>query len=466
MEEQNPPIAENRMGYQPIFPLLMRISLPMVFSMLIQAMYNVVDSLFVARLGEDALSAVSLAFPVQNLMIAVSVGTGIGVNALLSKRLGEQNWKQVTRTAENGIILAGFSYLLFLLFGLFGAGWFFRIQTDSAALQAYGFDYLSVVTVFSFGLFGQVCFERLLQSTGKTVLVMISQGLGALINIILDPILIFGLGPFPRLEVRGAAIATVAGQIIGCIFAVAVNRLFNHELRLRLRKIRVHFQTIREIYGVGLPSIIMQSIASVMTLGMNNILLAFNTASAALGDTAVAAFGVYFKLQSFVFMPVFGFNNGLVPIIAYNYGAGRPKRMAEAIRWSVLFDCGYMLLGTLVLLLFPAEILSWFNASENLLAIGVPALRIIGSSYVIAAFCIVCSSVFQALGNGLYSMIVSIARQLVVLLPVAFLLARTGRLALVWWAFPIAEVACLLVTLIFFRRIWRQKISLISEESA
>lgn len=450
---------ENRMGYAPILPLLLKISLPMVLSMLIQALYNVVDSLFVARLSEDALSAVSLAFPVQSLMIAVSVGTGVGISSLLAKRLGEKKWDAVTKTAGNGIILSIFSYLLFLLFGLLGTQWFFNLQTDSPAIYAYGCDYLSVVTIFSFGLFGQVCFERLLQATGKTIFVMISHGLGAIINIIFDPLLIFGIGPFPAMGVKGAAVATVLGQIFGWLFAMVVNRLYNAELRLRFRKIRFCIRTVGEIYKVGLPSIIMQSIGSVMTLGMNSILTGFNAMAAGLGNTAVATFGVYFKLQSFVFMPVFGFNNGLVPIVAYNYGAHKKERMLGAIRWAMLFVCGYMFLGTLAMLLLPKQLLAWFDASATMFAIGVPALRIIGCSFVIAAVCIVCGSVFQALGNGVYSMTVSIARQLVVLLPAAFLLAQTNNINLVWVAFPLAELASLGVTMFFYHRILKHKVA-------
>ncbi len=458
MTQNNPP-EENRMGYAPILPLLLKISLPMVLSMLVQALYNIVDSLFVAQLNENALSAVSLAFPIQSLMIAVSVGTGVGINSLLSRRLGQKRWEDVTQTAGNGIILAFFSYLIFLIFGLFFSEWFFSIQSQSAEICRYGADYLSVVTIFSFGLFGQVCFERLLQSTGKTMLVMISHGLGAIINIIMDPLLIFGIGPFPRLEVQGAAIATVLGQIIGCIFAIIANRVYNSELRLKFRKIRFSGKTILKIYQVGLPSIIMQSIAAVMTLGLNTILTGFNTLADGLGNTAIATFGVYFKLQSFVFMPVFGFNNGLVPIVAYNYGARKRDRMLKAIRWSILFACGYMFLGTLVMLIFPRQLLGWFDASETMLSIGIPALRIIGSSFTIAAFCIVCSTVFQALGNGVYSMLISIARQLVVLLPTAFLLAQTGNINLVWIAFPLAEIISLGVTLFFYRRLMKKKVS-------
>ncbi len=450
---------ENRMGYAPILPLLMKISLPMVLSMLVQALYNVVDSLFVAMLDEEAaLTAISMAFPIQNLMIAIAVGTGVGISALLSRRLGQKRFEDVTSTAGNGIILAGFSYLLFLLFGLFCTELFFELQTDSELIRGYGYDYLFIVTVFSFGLFGQVCFERLLQATGKTLFVMTSHGLGAILNIIFDPLFIFGIGPFPAWGVRGAAVATVLGQIVGWLFALVVNRVYNHELRLRFRKIRLNWKTIGEIYKVGLPSIIMQSIASIMTMGMNSILLAFNTAGKAVGDTAVATFGIYFKLQSFVFMPVFGFNNGLVPIVAYNYGAKKKDRMMKAIRWAILFDCGYMFLGTVTMLAIPDILLSWFNASETMLSIGIPALRIIGSGYIVAAFCIVCTTVFQALGNGVSSMIVSICRQLVVLLPMAFIFAQTGNISLVWLSFPIAEVASLGVTLFYVKKIYTKKI--------
>lgn len=452
-------LQENRMGFAPILPLLLKISLPMVLSMLVQALYNVVDSLFVAQLNDEAaLTAISMAFPIQNLMIAIAVGTGVGISALLSRRLGEKRFDDVTATASNGIILAAFSYLLFLIFGLLGTELFFNLQTDSQAIRSYGYDYLSVVTIFSFGLFGQVCFERLLQATGKTLFVMISHGIGAILNIIFDPLFIFGIGPFPKWGVMGAAVATVLGQIIGWIFAMVVNRLYNHELRLRFRKIRLNWATIIEIYKVGLPSIIMQSIASIMTMGMNSLLLAFNTAEKAIGDTAVATFGIYFKLQSFVFMPVFGFNNGLVPIVAYNFGAKKKARLTSAIRWAILFDCGYMLLGTITMLAMPNVLLGWFNASEIMLDIGIPALRIIGAGYVVAAFCIVCTTVFQALGNGVPSMIVSITRQLGVLLPLAYIFAQTGNLTLVWLAFPIAEIASLLVTLYYAKKIYQKKI--------
>ena len=452
------PIKENRMGTAPILPLLLKISLPMVISMMVQALYNVVDSLFVAQLSENALTAVSMAFPVQNLMIAVAVGTGIGVSSLLSKRLGEKNHEAVTAVAGNSIILALFSYLLFLIFGLLFTKTFFDLQTQSESIRQYGYDYLGIVTVFSFGIFGQICFERLLQATGKTLFVLLSHGVGAIINIMMDPILIFGWGPIPAMGVAGAAIATVLGQVAGWIFAMVINRLYNTELRLRFRKIRFNLRIIGEIYKVGFPSIIMQSIGSVMTLGMNNILGSFNRITPTLGDTAIATFGVYFKLQSFVFMPVFGFNNGLVPIVAYNYGARRRDRLMKAIKWAMVFDCGYMLLGSVAMLTIPKVLLSWFDASPTMLSLGVPALRIIACSFVIAAFCIVCSNVFQALGNGVYSMIVSIARQLVVLLPCAFLLASTHNVNAVWLAFPIAEVMSLAVTLFFFHRIYQKRI--------
>lgn len=447
MEERK--MTENKMGIMPVNRLLLSMSLPMMISMLVQALYNVVDSIFVSRVNENALTAVSLAFPIQNLMIAVAVGTGVGINALLSKSLGEKNYDRVNRTANNAVFLAGISYLFMLLTGVFGIGIFYRSQTSDPQIIQYGISYARICCCCSFGVFLQVTMERLLQSTGRTFYTMIIQGTGAIINIILDPILIFGLYGFPRLEAAGAAVATVAGQIIAAVLAVILNQKVNREVQLQMKGFRPDGRVIGQIYRVGVPSIIMQSIASVMTYGMNLILMAFTS-------TATAVFGVYFKLQSFIFMPVFGLNNGMIPIIAYNYGADNRERVVRTIRYSILYAVSIMAVGTLVFHLFPADLLTMFKASGTMQQIGVPALRIISVSFIVAGYCIVCGSVFQALGNGVYSLMVSIARQLFVLLPVAYFLSRLGNVNYVWWSFPIAEMASLVMSTIFLIRIYRK----------
>ncbi len=447
MEERK--MTENKMGIMPVNRLLLSMSLPMMISMLVQALYNVVDSIFVSRVNENALTAVSLAFPIQNLMIAVAVGTGVGINALLSKSLGEKNYDRVNRTANNAVFLAGISYLFMLLTGVFGIGIFYRSQTSDPQIIQYGISYARICCCCSFGVFLQVTMERLLQSTGRTFYTMIIQGTGAIINIILDPILIFGLYGFPRLEAAGAAVATVAGQIIAAVLAVILNQKVNREVQLQMKGFRPDGRVIGQIYRVGVPSIIMQSIASVMTYGMNLILMAFTS-------TATAVFGVYFKLQSFIFMPVFGLNNGMIPIIAYNYGADNRERVVRTIRYSILYAVSIMAVGTLVFHLFPADLLTMFKASDTMQQIGVPALRIISVSFIVAGYCIVCGSVFQALGNGVYSLMVSITRQLFVLLPVAYFLSRLGNVNYVWWSFPIAEMASLVMSTIFLIRIYRK----------
>ncbi|WWR16521.1 MATE family efflux transporter [Lachnospiraceae bacterium JLR.KK008] len=449
--EQTKPV-ENKMGVMPVNKLLLNMSLPMMVSMLVQALYNVVDSIFVSRINENALTAVSLAFPIQNLMIAVAVGTGVGINALLSKSLGEKNFDKVNKVAANAVFLAFVSYFVTLMIGIFGVGIFYRSQTSNMQIVEYGIQYGRLCCCLSFGVFLQVTMERLLQSTGKTFYTMIIQGTGAVINIILDPILIFGRYGFPRMGVAGAAAATVAGQIIAAILAVMINQKVNHEVEIKWKGFRPSRKTIGQIYKVGIPSIIMQSIASVMIYGMNQILMAFTS-------TATAVLGVYFKLQSFIFMPVFGLNNGMIPIIAYNYGADNKKRVVQTIWYSTVYAVVIMAVGTVVFHVFPAGLLQMFEASETMLHLGVPALRIISVSFVVAGYCIVCGSVFQALGNGMYSLIVSVARQLVVLLPAAFLLSKLGNVNYVWWAFPIAELASLVMSTVFLIRIYRQIIS-------
>ncbi len=449
---------ENKMGTMPVHSLLINMSLPMMISMLVQALYNIVDSIFVSRIDENALTAVSLAFPLQTLMIALGTGTGVGVNALLSKALGEKDFEKANKTADNGVFLAAVSYIIFLLVGIFVTTPFYLSQTDDAQIIAYGKQYLTIICCCSFGMYTQFIFERLLQSTGKTIYTMITQGIGAIINIILDPIFIFGYFGVPKMGVAGAAIATVIGQIVAGIIAAGINHKKNTEIHLQLKGFRPDGHIIGLIYRVGIPSIIMQSIGSVMTYGMNKILLTFSS-------TAAAVFGVYFKLQSFIFMPVFGLNNGMVPIIAYNFGAGHRERMMKTLKLSITYAVLLMAIGFLVFQIFPAEMFAMFDASATMLEIGVPALRIISISFLLAGFCIICGSMFQALGNGVYSMLVSIARQLIVLLPVAYLLSLTGNVTMVWWAFPIAELVSVGMTVFFLIRIYNKVIVHIGEES-
>ena len=448
---------ENKMGVMPVNKLLITMSLPMMASMLVQALYNVVDSIFVSRINENALTAVSLAFPIQTLMIAVAGGTCVGVNAVLSKALGEKKQGVVNKTAGNGITLMAFSYVIFLLIGLLGARGFYLSQTNHAEIVQYGYEYLSVVCCFSFGIYTQFIFERLLQSTGKTLYIMFTQGTGAIINIILDPILIFGLFGAPQLGVRGAAVATVIGQIVAGAMAFIFNMLKNDEVQLRFPMLRPDWEIVKQIYIVGVPSMVMQAIGSVMTYGMNRILISFTS-------TATAVFGVYFKLQSFIFMPIFGMNNGLVPILAYNYGAGKKDRFIKALKCAIGYALVLMLIGIIIFQTIPDVLLKLFDASDDMLAIGVAALRTISCSYLFAGFCIICGTTFQALGRAWYSMIVSIARQLVVLLPAAYLLSLSGNVNYVWWAFPIAELMSFAVTTFFMVRIYRQVISHIGED--
>lgn len=449
---------ENKMGTMPVNQLLITMSLPMMISMLVQALYNVVDSVFVSRINENALTAVSLAFPIQTLMIAVAGGTCVGINAVLSKALGEKEQERADHTAVSGIILMAVSYLLFLAVGLFATRPFYLTQTNDAQIVEFGVQYLSIVCSCSFGLFTQFVFERLLQSTGRTFYIMITQGTGAVINIILDPIFIFGLAGMPRMGVAGAAVATVTGQTIAGVIAMVMNFKKNEDITIRFRGFRLEREIVGQIYKIGVPSMIMQAIGSVMTYGMNLILISFT-------PTATAVFGVYFKLQSFIFMPVFGLNNGLVPILAYNYGAGRRDRFIQALKCGILYAVSIMAVGVVIFQTIPAVLLGFFEASDEMLRIGVPALRIICISFLPAGFGIVCGTAFQALGNAVYSMFVSIARQLVVLLPAAYLLALTGEVTNVWWAFPIAEVMSLAMTAIFLIRINSRVIRHIGEEN-
>lgn len=452
MEEKR--VQENKMGILPVNRLLITMAVPMIISMLVQACYNVIDSIFVARLGEAALTAVSLAFPMQNVMIAVGTGTGVGINAMLSKSLGEGKRQQASQAACNGIFLAICSMVVFAILGLVAVRPFYASQVaHEPEILEYGVEYLTVVCCFCQGMFLQIVFERLLQATGNTTGSMISQLTGAVVNIVLDPLFIFGLGPFPALGVMGAAVATVIGQFIGAGVAFYLNLKGNKEIELSLKNcFRPHAATIKRIYSVGIPSIIMASIGSVMNYGMNLILVGFTS-------TATAVFGVYFKIQSFFFMPVFGMNNAVVPIIAFNYGAEKRSRMISTIKLSIFYAVCFMLTGMLVMNLFPRQIFALFEASETMLEIGVPALKTLSLSYLFAGFCIAGGTVFQALGKGFYSMMVSVVRQLLVLLPVAWLLAQTGVLDAVWWSFPIAELFSLTLTALFLRKIYKDIIS-------
>lgn len=447
---------ENKMGTMAVGPLLVSVSLPIVLSMLVQALYNVVDSIFVARLSEGALTAVSLVFPIQNLMIAVGVGTGVGINSLLSRRLGEKNFEAANKTAMNGLFLTLLSWLAFVLLGigftdLFFSGYAAHPEVGGEIAQM-GSDYMRIVTICSPGVFFGIIFERLLQATGRSLYSMVSQMAGAITNIILDPIMIFGLLGFPAMGVAGAAWATVIGQLVGVAISMTFNFTRNPDIRLSLKGFRPDAHTIKGIYQVGLPSILMQSIGSIMVFALNQILVAF-------GSTPVSVLGIYFKLQSFIFMPVFGFNNGLVPVVAYNFGARNPKRIEEALRIGITIVFCIMLVGTALFWLIPGWLLTLFDASPNMLEIGTDALRIISLSFPIAAFVILLIGFFQAVGKGMNSLVLSVVRQLVFLLPIAWVLSRVSGLPALWAAFPIAEVASLVLSVWLFRRAWRELIA-------
>ena len=445
MEEN---IKENKMGTMPIGKLLANMAGPVMVSMLFQALYNIVDSVFVAKLSQDAMNAVSLAFPLQMLCIAFSVGTGVGINALLARSLGEKNQVAVNRAAGTGLFLVLCTAAVFMLLGFTLAEPFFRLQTANEQIIAYGRDYVMICIGGSLGIFVQVYGERLLQATGRTNLSMIAQIAGAVCNIVLDPILIFGLLGFPRLEVAGAAIATIVGQFMGAILGLVLNHTKNPEVQLRAASIRPHGATIRDIYAVGIPSIIVQSIGSVMMFGMNRILISFT-------EAATAVFGAYFKLQSFIFMPCFGLNNAMVPIVSYNYGAGKFDRVRKTVRLTAITAIGIMCIGCALFELIPGTLLGLFSPTDEALAIGKTALRIIGAHFPLAGFSIIAASACQALGKPIYALINSVCRQIVVLLPTAYLLSLTGRLELVWLAFPIAEFVSVLLNSLFLKRTYK-----------
>ena len=451
--------AENRMGTMPVLPLILSMSLPMMFSMLVQAFYNVVDSYFVAKISENALTAVSLAFPVQNLMISFAVGTSVGVNALLSLRLGQKDFDSVNKTAMNGLFLTVITYLVFCAVGYFAMEPFFASQVkkiDNPVQQAevfgYSMEYMNIILYVGIGMFGSVMMEKLLQSTGKALLSMITQLVGSVTNIIMDPILIFGIGPFPEMGIAGAAWATVAGQINACILGLILNITCNKSIKFKIIEFfKPSIKTIGQIYSVGFPSIILSSITSVTTALINIILGNFT-------PTAIAVYGIYFKLNSIIFMPVFGLNSGIVPIIAYNYGARNYKRLKSAIKTGLLMAFAIMFIGMLIFLIFPSQLLKIFSASDEMLKIGVPAMRIIATSFCGAAIAIVLGSVFQSVQSAMLSMIVSVCRQVIVLLPSAWLLSLSGNINLIWLCFPIAELASVGLSLIFYKRVYDKKI--------
>lgn len=443
-------VKENKMGVLPVKRLIVSMSLPMMVSMLVQALYNIVDSIFVSQINEQALTAVTYAFPMQTMMIAVGSGTGVGINALLSKSLGEKKFDRSDAAANTGLLLIFFSYIAFLLLGLFVSGPFLRTQTTDPMITEYGTTYLRIVCCLSFGLFFQMTFERLLQSTGLTVYSMASQMTGAIFNIIFDPILIFGYFGFPKLGVAGAAYATVFGQMIGAAIGLTLNLRKNREIHFSIARIlHPDGDVVKKIYFVGVPSILMMSIGSVMSYLMNRILTGFSS-------TAAAVFGVYFKLQSFFFMPVFGLNNGLIPVLAYNLGARKKGRINEALKFSLALAIGIMLCGMLIFELVPDQLLSLFNASDNMKEMGEIALRTVAIHFPIAALGITLGSVFQAFSRSYYSLVISLARQLVVLIPAAWLIARlTGNVNMVWWSFIVAEIVSGVLSVLFFRRVYR-----------
>ena len=454
------PPGQNKMGVMPVGRLLINMATPMIIAMLVQALYNIVDSYFVSQISTDeaikesAIAAMSLAFAVQNILIGFATGIGVGVNALLSKSLGEGNQERANRTAGNGVTLTLIATGLFMIFGIVGSRPYFELMSDTPLTVDFGTQYISICCLLSLGIFVEVLGERLLQSSGRTIFTLVTQGTGAVINIILDPCLIFGLGPFPQMGIAGAAIATVIGQWVAAILAVIFNLKFNPDIQFAPRFFKPQKDIVLPILTVGIPSIIMTSIGSVMNIGINKILQGFRQ----YGEVPVNVFGIYFKLQSFFFMPLFGMNNATISIVAYNYGARKPDRIIKTLKIAAISALSFMLLGLLAFQTIPELLLGIFDTSADFLHLGRNALRTISWCFPFAAVCIALGASFQALGNGIYSTIVSLCRQLIVLLPAAYLLSLTGDVNLVWWAFPIAELASLIATMFFFIRIFRQKI--------
>ena len=454
------PLTENKMGVMPVGKLLFNMAMPMIAAMLVQAFYNVVDSYFVSRISDDssiresAIAAMSLAFAVQNILIGFAVGIGVGVNALLSKSLGEGNQEKANFAAGNGMTLAAIATAIFMVFGLVGSRPYFSMMSNSALTVEFGTQYISICCLLSLGIFMEILGERLLQASGRTMYTMVTQGVGAIINIIMDPLLIFGIGPFPQMGIAGAAVATVAGQWVAAILAVIFNLKFNPDVKFGLRYFKLRKDVAGPVLTVGIPSVVMNSIGSVMNIGINKILQGFSQ----FGEVPVNVFGIYFKLQSFFFMPLFGMNNATISIVAYNYGARKPERITKTLKIACVSALSFMLLGVAIFQIFPGTLLSIFDNSPDFLHMGQRALRTISLCFPFAAVCIALGASFQALGDGVYSTVVSLCRQLVVLLPVAYLLSLTGQVNAVWWAFPVAELMSLTTTTIFFVRIYRKKL--------
>lgn len=448
---QKETLQENKMGVMPVGKLLVNMALPMIISMLVQAFYNIVDSVYVSQVSESAVTALSLAFPVQNMQIGFAVGVGVGVNALLSQSLGRKDQESVNWAAGQGVFLALVATALFMLFGFFGVRPYYTMQSTVAETVEGGIAYTSICCIFTVGVFIQVLCERLLQATGRAMQTMILQGTGAIINIILDPVFIHGWWGMPRMGVAGAAVATVIGQCTGAVLGIYLNLRHNPEVQLHVKFMKPNWKVISPILEVGIPSVVMNGIGSVMNFGMNQILQGFN-------EVATGVFGIYYKLQSLFFMPLFGINNATISILAYNYGARKPKRIVHTLKLATAVAVCIMLVGLAVFLLFPQALLGIFNPTEEFLAIGVKALRILCLPFPVAAICISLGASFQALGKGSYSTVVSLCRQLIVLLPVAYLLSLTGSVDNVWWSFPIAEVMSALVTGLLFAKLYRQKV--------
>ena len=444
-------LQENKMGVMPVGKLLVNMALPMIISMLVQAFYNIVDSVYVSQVSESAVTALSLAFPVQNMQIGFAVGVGVGVNALLSQSLGRKDQESVNWAAGQGVFLALVATALFMLFGFFGVRPYYTMQSTVAETVEGGIAYTSICCIFTVGIFIQVLCERLLQSTGRAMQTMILQGTGAIINIILDPVFIHGWWGMPKMGVAGAAVATVIGQCTGAVLGIYLNLRHNPEVQLHVKFMKPNWKVIAPILEVGIPSVVMNGIGSVMNFGMNQILQGFN-------EVATGVFGIYYKLQSLFFMPLFGINNATISILAYNYGARKPKRIVHTLKLATAVAVCIMLVGLAVFQLFPQALLGIFNPTEEFLAIGVKALRILCLPFPVAAICISLGASFQALGKGSYSTVVSLCRQLIVLLPVAYLLSLTGSVDNVWWSFPIAEVMSALVTGLLFAKLYRQKV--------
>lgn len=460
-------IKENKMGTTPVLKLLLSMAFPMIISMLIQSLYNVVDSIYVGKYSNDALTAVGLAWPMQNLIIAMSIGIGVGINAVLSKSLGEKNKTKASLTASNGCYIMLVATFIFMIIGLTLMPSYMNAISSNTKVVEEGVEYLKIVVIGAFGLIFSITFEKLLQSTGKTLLVMFAQASGAIVNIVLDPFLIFGWWIFPEMGIKGAALATIIGQFFGCFIGLLLNIFLNKEIYFNKQTLKIDFKLIKEILIIGIPSAIMAAIASILTFVFNKILMIFENVkipntNTYYKDLPQTVFGLYFKLNSVFFMPVFGLNNAMVPIVAYNYGAKNKEKMMKTFKYSLMFVFIMMSLGTLAFMIFPRELLSLFAENEevanSLASIGVPCLRIISTSFLVAAFCIVILSMLQALGNSVYSMIVSIIRQIVVLLPVAYLLSLTKNLDLVWFSFLIAELVALIFAISLFKKVYRDKI--------